>query len=166
MLRRLGRDLDPQPLGQAAESFAIRVAVVDPPLRAIKHGEERANRLGADFGLEPLVTLITRFHAEVVVLILVEQIKELEVLLTRMRHHIGRIIDDLLQIPERHPDQVSQLAGERLEEPDMAYRHSQLNMAHALAANLGQGDLNTTAVAHVPAETDPLELSAVGIPNP
>ena len=164
MLRSLRRDLDPQPFGQAPESFAIRVAVVDPPLRAVEHGEERTNRLGADLGLEPFVALVPRFHTEIVVLVLIEQVEELQVLLTRMGHHVGRVIDDLLQIPERHPHQVSQLAGERLEEPDMADRHGQLDVTHSLAAHFGQSDLDAATVADMPAETDPLELPAVALP--
>ena len=56
------------------------------------------------------------------------------------------------------------MARKRLEEPDVDDGHSQLDVPHPLPANLRESDLDSTAIAYMTAESDPLELSAVTLP--
>src|SRR5204863_10113102 len=51
-----------------------------------------------------------------------------------------------------------------LEEPDVRDRRGQVDMAHALAANLGARDLDAAALADDPLVADALVLAAVALP--
>lgn len=51
--------------------------------------------------------------------------------------HVGGEVDDLLEILRRQVEQVAQPARHTLEVPDVGDRGGQLDVAHALAADLG-----------------------------
>src|SRR6185312_5796595 len=51
-----------------------------------------------------------------------------------------------------------------LEEPNMANRHGQFDMAHALAANAGEGDFHAAAITNDAAVLDAFILSAGAFP--
>ncbi len=114
--------------------------------------------------LKLVVTLFPGFHPEIVELVLIQEVQELHLLGPGVGHHVGRVVDDLLQIPESDPQEIPQLTGKSLEEPDMHDGHGQLDVAHALSADLGEGDLDAATVTDVPTEPDPLELPAVALP--
>src|SRR5207302_37850 len=61
-------------------------------------------------------------------------------------------------------EQVSQARRDTLEVPDVGDRRGELDVAHALPADLGPGDLYTAALADDPLEPDPLVLAAVALP--
>lgn len=56
--------------------------------------------------------------------------------------HVGGEVDDLLEILRRQVEQVAQPARHTLEVPDVGDRCGQLDVAHALATDLGLGDLD------------------------
>jgi hypothetical protein len=164
VLRRLGRDLGTEPLGQAVKPAVVPVLLGDGLVGVVELLQERAHGLGSDLGLELIVALLARLHTEVVVLVFVKQVEVLDILRTRVRDHVVRIIDDLFQLPERHAHEIAQLRRERLEEPDVADGHGELDVPHALAPDLGKGDLDPAAVTDVPAVANALELAAVALP--
>src|SRR5206468_1066944 len=52
------------------------------------------------------------------------------------------------------------------EVPDVGHRRGELDVAHPLAAHLGPGDLDATALADDALEPDALVLAAVALPVP
>src|SRR5205823_5281379 len=90
------------------------------------------------------------------------------VLLERRRagidHHVILVIDDALEIASSHVEDQTDARGHAFEEPDMADRYGELDMAHALAANAGERHFDTAAVANNAAMFDPLILSAGAFP--
>ena len=78
--------------------------------------------------------------------------------------HVGREVDDLLQVLRRQVEQVAQPARDALEVPDVRDRSGQLDVAHPLTAHLGAGDLDAAALADDALEADPLVLPAVALP--
>src|SRR5690606_30443355 len=81
-----------------------------------------------------------------------------------IRHNIGSEVQDLLQGPGRHVQQQPHAGRDALEEPDMGHGRGQLDVAHALPAHLGAGDLHAAPVADDAAIADPLVLTAVALP--
>ena len=75
-------------------------------------------------------------------------------------------IEHLFQAPGADVQQHAHPAGDALEIPDMAHRGGQLNVAHALPAHLGAGDLHTALVADLVLvlELDTLIFPAVALP--
>src|SRR5690606_15707697 len=172
VLRRLVRDLVAQAVRPPVDTAPGLVALLERLVRRVRHAQQRAHRLGTDLRLERAVALFAGLDAQLVVLVLVEQLLELERLLRILRIHllagvrndVRRVVDDLLQVTQRHAEQVAHLARQRLEEPDVRDRHGQLDVPHALAAHLRQRDLDAALVADVAAETNALELPAVAFP--
>ena len=80
--------------------------------------------------------------------------------------HVGGEVDDLLEVLRRQVEQVAQPARHTLEVPDVGDRGGELDVAHALAAHLGAGDLDAAALADDALEADPLVLAAVALPVP
>ena len=69
-------------------------------------------------------------------------------------------IQDLFQLFQRHIDHQADAARQRFQEPDMRDRRGQLDMAHALAAHLGQRDFDAAFFADDAAELHPLVFAA------
>ena len=78
--------------------------------------------------------------------------------------HVGREVDDLLEVLRRQVEQVAQAARHALEVPDVGDRGGQLDVAHPLTAHLGAGDLDAAALADDALEADALVLAAVALP--
>ena len=76
----------------------------------------------------------------------------------------GREVEDLLELLRGHVDQVADPARHALEEPDVGDRSGQVDVAHALAPDLGAGDLDAAALADDALVADPLVLAAVALP--
>src|SRR6202042_1162774 len=55
-------------------------------------------------------------------------------------------------------------ARDALEEPDVAFRGGQVDVAHPLTANLRAGDLDAAPLAHDSLVADALVLTAVALP--
>ena len=80
--------------------------------------------------------------------------------------HVGREVDDLLQVLGCEVEEVAQAAGHALEVPDVGDGSGQLDVAHAFPPHLGPRDLDTAAFANDALEADPLVLTAVALPVP
>ena len=78
--------------------------------------------------------------------------------------HVGREVDDLLEVLRREVQQVAQTARDTLEVPDVRDRRGELDVAHALATNRGARDLDAAALTDDALETDALVLAAVALP--
>src|SRR5207249_1246684 len=105
-----------------------------------------------------------RLGAELEVAIFVEQLLLLHFLLTGVDHHVIRVVDHPLQVPQGHVEQVPHGGRQRLEEPDVRHRHRELDVAHTLAPHLGQRHLDAAAIADHAAVADPLVLAAMALP--
>ena len=77
---------------------------------------------------------------------------------------VGGEVDDLLEALRRDVEEVAEPARDTLEVPDVGDRSGQLDVAHALTAHLGPGDLDAAALADDPLEADALVLAAVALP--
>ena len=58
---------------------------------------------------------------QIEILVLVDQFVLFDFLLTRIDHHIVRVVDDLLQIPQSEIEQIAHRTGQCLKEPYMGY---------------------------------------------
>src|SRR5476649_2159338 len=78
-------------------------------------------------------------------------LKRVQVLLTGLivnpRDDRGGEVEDLLEFLRGHIQQVADPAGDALEEPDVADRRGQVNVAHPLAADLRARHLDAAALA-------------------
>src|SRR5690606_8804230 len=97
---------------------------------------------------------------------LVAQLRQVLVaaLNVHLSHHVGGEVDDLLQVLGSQVEQVAQARRNALEVPDVGHGSGELNVAHALTAHLGAGDLNATTLADDAAVTDALVLAAGALP--
>src|SRR4030095_13778068 len=80
--------------------------------------------------------------------------------------HVGREVDDLLQILRSDVQQVAQSRRYALEVPDVCHRSCQLNMAHPLAPYRGAVHLDAAALTDDALEAHSLVLAAVALPVP
>src|SRR5690606_4876939 len=164
VLAGLRRDLGAQVLRQPVDAAPVLVALLARVVRRVELLEQRADRLRADLRAELRVPFLAGLDAQLVVLVLVQELLVAQVLATWIGDHVARVVDHLLQVTERHAEEVAHLARQRLEEPDVRHGHGQLDVAHALAADLRERDLDAALVADVATEADALELPAVALP--
>ena len=80
--------------------------------------------------------------------------------------HVGREVDDLLEVLRGQVQQVAQARRDALEVPDVGHGRGELDVAHALAAHLGAGHLDAAALADDALEAHALVLAAVALPVP
>src|SRR4051794_35967785 len=85
-------------------------------------------------------------------------------LVVHPRHDRRGEVEDLLELLRGHVQQVADAARDALEEPDVRHRSGQVDVTHALAADLRASDLNATALADDALVTDALVLAAVALP--
>ena len=78
----------------------------------------------------------------------------------RLHDHEGFEVKHALDVAQRHVEDHPQTRREGLQEPDMGGRAGQLDMAHALPANLGQSDFNAALLADDAAMLEALVLAA------
>ena len=78
----------------------------------------------------------------------------------RIGDHIALKSQDLLQVRQGHVQHQTDPGRQGFEEPDVHDRAGQLDVAHAPAAFLGPGDLDSAFLAHDPAVLQPLVLAA------
>ncbi len=126
----------------------------------VEVAQQLADRFGAHAGLEAIAELIARFA----ILLLREHLALGQRRVAGINHHVGREVDDLLQLTRRHVEQDADAAGHALEIPDVADRRGQLDVAHTLAAHFRAGDLDAAAIADHALEADALILAAVALP--
>jgi len=121
--------------------------------------------------LELLGTLVDAEVARVdqLLLLLLQLVAELrQVLVTTIGvhcgDHVGREVDDLLQVLRGQVEQVAKTRRHTLEVPDVRHGSGKLDVTHALAAHLGAGHLNATTLTDDAAVTDTLVLAAAAFP--
>ena len=73
-------------------------------------------------------------------------------------------VQNLLKLLRRNVQKVAQTRRGALEVPDVAHGRGQLDVAHALAAHLGAGDLHAAALADDALEANALVLAAGALP--
>src|SRR5690606_37257102 len=106
--------------------------------------QQLVDRLGAHGGVEVVVVLLAGLH----VLLFVEQLAALERGQARLGDHERFEVQDALDVAQGHVQHQADARRQRLEEPDVRHRRGQVDVAHALAADLGQGDLGAALLAH------------------
>ncbi len=82
------------------------------------------------------------------------------------RDHVGREVDDLLQVLRGDVEQVAQTRGNTLEVPDVRHGGGELDVAHPLTTDIGPGHLDATALTDDALEAHALVLAAVALPVP
>ena len=73
-------------------------------------------------------------------------------------------VEDFIQLTGADVQHQADTAGDTLEIPDVRNGCSQLDVAHALTADLGAGDFNTALIADLTLVADALVLTAVALP--
>src|ERR671932_88529 len=73
-------------------------------------------------------------------------------------------VQDLLELLGSHVEQVADAARDALEEPDVADRRGEVDVAHPLTSDLGPRDLDAAALADDALVADALVLAAVALP--
>ena len=104
--------------------------------------------------------ILTEFIQLRLILIFVQQLTQLKVREARFQHHIAFEVQNLLQLLQRHIHHQPHAGRQGLQEPDMCDRARQFDMAHALAAHLGQRHFHAAFFANDAAELHPLILAA------
>ena len=102
--------------------------------------------------------------ARLAVLLLVEQLVLLQLGLARIDDDVGLEVEDALEVAQRDVEQVADAARQPLEEPDVAHRRGQRDVAEALAAHLRLRDLDAALVADHAAVLHALVLAAQALP--
>jgi hypothetical protein len=121
------------------------------------HGlEQLVDGLGAHAGIELVTVLLDGVQVGLVG----EQLAALQRRHAWIDDHEGLEIQDPLDFAQRHVQHEPDARRQRLQEPDMRHRRGELDVAHALAAYLGLGDLDAALLAHHTAVLEALVLAA------
>jgi hypothetical protein len=102
------------------------------------------DRFRADAGREGVLAI---FVLRVEQLVLGEELILLERGQARLDDDVGFEVQDALELLELHVEQQADARRQRLQEPDVRDRGGQLDMAHALAADLRDGHLDAALLA-------------------
>src|SRR4029077_12246354 len=106
--------------------------------------KQLADRLGADRRREGILAeIVLRLD----VVFLGQKLERLQRGQPRLEHDVVLEIENPLEILERHVEQKADARGQRLQEPDMGDRCGKLDMAHALAPDLGERHLDAALLA-------------------
>ena len=108
--------------------------------------------------------IVLVLFAHIAVLSLGEDLLLHERRIARIDNDIVGEVQDLLEDARADVEDQTHAGRNALEVPDVRYRRCQLDVAHALAADLGLGDLNAALVADLALEADLLVLAAVALP--
>jgi hypothetical protein len=106
--------------------------------------QQVADGLGADFGGEAVIAELFLVAVE---LVFRQQLVLLQRGQARLGDDVVLEIQDPLDFLQRHVQHQRDAAGQRLQEPDVGDRAGQFDVAHPLAPNAGQGDLNAALLA-------------------
>ena len=122
--------------------------------------QQLLDRLGAHLRLEAVLVLFARLA----VLLFVQQLVLLQLGLARIDDDVGLEVEDALEIAQRDVEQVADAARQPLEEPHVADRRGQRDVAEALAADLGLRHFDAALVADHAAVLHALVLAAQALP--
>ena len=113
-------------------------------LAQVHAGQQLADGLRADAcGERVLPVLLDRL----VVLLLGQELLLLERGRALLGDDVVLEVENALEVLERHVEQQADAGRQRLQEPDVGDGRSQLDVAHALAAHLGERDLDAALLA-------------------
>src|SRR5258707_6554171 len=136
------------------------VAQLDRVLVHVHAPQQLLDRLRAHGGAE-----LGELLAELPVALVRHQLLALHLrAVAGVHHHVRLEVEDALQVAQGDVEQVPDAAGQPLEEPHVADRAGQLDVAHALAAPLGLGDLDSALVADHAPVLHALVLAAEALP--
>ena len=107
--------------------------------------EQLADRLGPDCGREEILPEI---FLRLEVVFLGQELKRLERGEPRLEHDVVLEIEHALQVLQRHVEQKADARRQRLQEPDMGDGRGELDMAHALAPDLGERHFDAALLAN------------------
>ena len=96
-----------------------------------------------------------------VILLVVKQLTFLQRGHAGVGDHEGFEIEHPLDVPQGHVQQQADAGGQGFQEPDMSHRAGQFDVAHALAAHLGQGHLDAALLADHAAMLEALVFAAL-----
>ena len=126
----------------------------------IDAGEDLADALGAHDGLEGVAVLLE----VVLVLGLGEELVGLERRVAGIGDEVVLVVDHAVERGGGHVEQQADAARGALEEPDVGDGHGQFDVAHAVAADARDRDLDAAAVADDALVLDALVLAAGALP--
>ena len=118
--------------------------------------EQLLHRFGTHFGFE----FVAEFFQGVEVFFVGQQLATLQRRHSRLGDHKGFEVQHPLDIAQGHVQHQADTGRQRLQEPDVRGGASQLNVAHALTANLGEGDFNATLLTDNTTMLETLVLAA------
>src|SRR4029078_1730619 len=119
-------------------------AEVGGDLLQIETLEQLAAGVGADRGGEAILAeMLLRLE----IILFRKQLQRLERGQPRLEHDVVLEIEHALEVLQRHVEQQADARRQRLQEPDMRDRGGELDMAHALAPNLGERHLDAALFA-------------------
>ena len=98
------------------------------------------------------------------VLVLAQQLVLLERRVAGINDEVILVIDHAFQMARGHVERQPDARRHALEEPDVAGRHGQFDVAHALAAHAGQRHFDAATVANDAAMLDAFVLAARAFP--
>ncbi len=122
--------------------------------------QQLLDRFGAHLGLEAVLVLLARLA----VALFVEQLVLLQLGLAGIDDDVGLEVEDALEIAQRDVEQVADAARQPLEEPDVADRRGQRDVAQPLAADLRLRHFDAALVADHAAVLHALVLAAQALP--
>jgi hypothetical protein len=122
----------------------------------IDGAQQLEDRLGAHARVELVAVRLQRLQ----VLLIGQQLAALEVGHAGLDDDEGLEVEHALDVAQGHVQQQADARRQRLQEPDVRDRAGQIDMAHALAAHLGQRDLDAALLADDAAMLEALVLAA------
>ena len=149
------------PLGQALE-LGLAVGGGDLLLQLqhvalqVDRAQQVVDRLGAHRGIEVVAVFLARLHE----LLFGQQLAAFHRGQARLGHDERFEVQDALDVAQGHVQHQADARRQRLEEPDVRDRRGQVDVAHALAAHLGQGHFGAALLADHAAVLHALVLAA------
>ena len=134
----------------------------DLEIGEINVGKKLMNRLGSH-GCGEVFTILFLRIAEFQ---FGQKLAALEWGIARVDNNEIFVVDDALELAGRHIQHETQAGRHALVEPDVGDWNRKINVAHPLATNAGNGDLNATTIANDALMLDAFIFAARAFPVP
>ena len=141
-------------LGLRLRDFLLQLVT---QLLQIDAGQHLADGLRADTGGEAIQSVLVLCRQ---ILLLRQQLPLLQGRQAGLGDDVGLEVEHPLDILQRHVEEQADTGRQRLQEPDVRHRCGQLDVAHALAAHLGERHLHAALLADDALVFHPLVLAA------
>ncbi len=122
-----------------------------------------AQQLADAFGTHQRLEIVAMLLDLGKVVLLREELRALDLLVVDhagVGDDVSLEVKDALDVPQRHVEDEPQPRGQALQEPDVRNRARELDVPHALAADLGERHLDAALLADHPAVLQALVLAA------